>query len=88
LDGADCLKVIARYGVGVYAVDLQAAQEKGIVVTNTPGANSSSIAKLTIVLIIALLRNIPAAIQATKSGEWSHLSGATLDVFSKQRLRC
>ena len=79
LDAADYLKVIARYGVGVDAVDLQAAQEKGIVVTNTPGANSSSVAELTVGLMIALLRNIPASIQATKSGEWSRLRGLSLE---------
>jgi hypothetical protein len=41
---ADRLKVIARYGVGVDNVDLSVAREKGIVVTNTPGANSASVA--------------------------------------------
>ena len=37
LESADRLKVIARYGVGVDQVDLEAAKEKGIIVTNTPG---------------------------------------------------
>src|SRR6266478_3789775 len=40
LAGADRLKVIARYGVGVDRVDLEAAARKSIVVTNTPQANS------------------------------------------------
>ena len=44
---ADRLKVISRYGVGIDSVDLQAAQERGIVVTNTPGANAVSVAGLT-----------------------------------------
>jgi len=43
---ADRLKVIARYGVGVDNVDLQAAKEKHIIVTNTPGANSVSVAEI------------------------------------------
>jgi D-3-phosphoglycerate dehydrogenase len=76
---ADDLKVIARYGVGVDAVDLQAAKEKGIVVTNTPGANSASVAELTVGLIISMARNIPSAVEATKSGAWPRLRGISLE---------
>jgi len=76
---SDRLRVIARYGVGVDAVDLEAAREKGIVVTNTPGANSISVAELTIGLMISLARSIPFAMQATKSGDWLRLSGILLE---------
>jgi D-3-phosphoglycerate dehydrogenase len=76
---ADCLKVIARYGVGIEAIDLQAAQEKGIVVTNTPGANSASVAELTIALMLSLARSLPAALQATKTGKWPRQSGLSLE---------
>jgi D-3-phosphoglycerate dehydrogenase len=79
IEVADQLKVIARYGVGVDKVDLDAAKEKGIVVTNTPGANSVSVAELTVGLILALARNIPAAVAATKAGEWPRLSGLSLE---------
>ena len=79
LAAADRLRVIARYGVGVDAVDLEAAEEKGIVVTNTPGANSSSVAELTVGLMISLLRNIPTAAQATNSGEWPRMRGLSLE---------
>src|SRR5689334_14734874 len=54
LKNADRLKVIARYGVGVDNVDLCTAKEKGIVVTNTPGANSVSVAELALGLMLAL----------------------------------
>jgi D-3-phosphoglycerate dehydrogenase len=73
------LKVIARYGVGVDGVDLNAAKEKGIVVTNTPGANSASVAELTVGLILSLARDIPVAAQETKSGHWPRLSGISLE---------
>lgn len=78
IEAAHQLKVISRYGVGVDKVDLEAAKENGIVVTNTPGANSVSVAELTIGLIISLARMIPAASEATKIGEWPRMSGITL----------
>lgn len=78
VEAADRLKVIARYGVGVDNVDLGAARERGIVVTNTPGANSISVAELTVGLLLSLARQIPAAAQATRSGEWPRTSGLTL----------
>jgi D-3-phosphoglycerate dehydrogenase len=62
------LKVIARYGVGVDQVDLVAARDRGIVVTNTPGANSKAVAELAVGLMLALARSIPQASQDTKAG--------------------
>jgi D-3-phosphoglycerate dehydrogenase len=47
----DRLKVIARYGVGFDRVDVAASTKRGIVVTNTPGANSTAVAELTIGLM-------------------------------------
>lgn len=79
IEAADRLKVIARYGAGVDAVDLGAAKEKGIVVTNTPGANAASVAELTIGLMLSLARMIPAANAATKTGEWPRLRGVALE---------
>jgi D-3-phosphoglycerate dehydrogenase len=79
LNAADRLKVIARYGVGVDNVDLAVAREKGIVVTNTPGANSVSVAELALGLILALARQIPAAVEAVHQGQWPRYSGITLE---------
>lgn len=79
LGGADCLKVISRYGVGVDNVDLNVAQEKGITVTNTPGANSASVSELTIGLILSLARHIPGSIAATRSGSWPRFTGISLE---------
>jgi len=79
LEKADKLKVIARYGVGVDNVDLEAAKEKGIIVTNTPGANSASVAELALGLILALARQIPEAAQAIQQGKWPRLSGVSLE---------
>jgi len=79
LEKADRLKVIARYGVGVDNVDLAAAREMGITVTNTPGANSISVAELALTLILSLARQIPEAVSAVHEGKWPRLGGLTLE---------
>ena len=79
LSKADRLKVISRYGVGVDSVDLSAAREKGIIVTNTPGANSSSVAELTLGLILALARQIPEAVEAVRQGKWPRYAGISIE---------
>lgn len=79
LGAADRLKVISRYGVGVDNVDLAAAREKGIIVTNTPGANSSSVAELALGLMLALARQIPEAVEAVHQGKWPRYSGISLE---------
>jgi len=75
LAGAERLRVIARYGVGVDAIDLAAARERGIVVTNTPGANSAAVAELVIGLIFALARRIPYADRRARDGAWDRVTG-------------
>ena len=75
LERADRLKVIARYGVGVDDVDLKAARERGIVVTNTPGANSVSVAELALGLMLALARQIPEAVEAVHAGQVAAVRG-------------
>ncbi len=79
LKNADRLKVISRYGVGVDNVDLTAAREKDIVVTNTPGANSVSVAELAIGLLLALARQIPEAVDAVHQGKWPRYTGISLE---------
>lgn len=78
LNHAPALRVIARYGVGVDQVDLAAAQARGIVVTNTPGANSVAVAELAIALMLNLLRPIPTALEKTRAGGWPRMSGLSL----------
>lgn len=79
LQGADCLKVIARYGVGIDSVDLQAAREKNIAVTNTPGANSVSVAELAVGLMLMLARQLSEAVAASRRGQFPRLSGVSLE---------
>jgi D-3-phosphoglycerate dehydrogenase len=79
LSKADRLKVISRYGVGIDNVDLQAARQKGIIITNTPGANSSSVAELALGLMLALARQIPEAVEAVRQGKWPRYAGISLE---------
>lgn len=78
LEAGPRLKVIARYGVGVDAVDLAAAQDLGIIVTNTPGANSRAVAEHAMGLMLALLRQLCAGDRAVRQGDWRPRRGSEL----------
>ena len=78
LAAAGALRVIARYGVGVDKVDLVAAAARGIIVTNTPGANARSVAELTVTLLLLLARPAPRAAAETRAGGWPRLPGLSL----------
>ena len=71
LDRSHNLRLIARYGVGTDAVDLAAAQERGILVTNTPGANSDAVAEHALALLLAALRRVVAGNHGVRTGDWS-----------------
>jgi D-3-phosphoglycerate dehydrogenase len=70
IDRAAHLKLIARMGVGVDRIDLQAATERGVFVTNNPGLAADSVSELTVALLLALAKNIPWGDRAVKDGEW------------------
>lgn len=71
LDRAANLRLIARYGVGTDAVDLGAAQRHGVLVTNTPGANSDAVAEHALALLLAALRRVVAGDRGVRTGDWS-----------------
>lgn len=79
LAAAPELRVVARYGVGVNNVDLAAARERGIVVTNTPAANAHSVAELTIALLLLLARPVIPAAADTRAGGWPRMKGLSLE---------
>ena len=78
LDAAPALKVVARYGVGYEAVDIAAARERGIVVTNTPGANYDAVADHAVALMLGALRSITAGDRGVRSGDWNVIRGRQL----------
>ena len=64
------LKLIASFGVGVDHIDLAAAHEKGITVTNTPGVLTEDTADVVMSLILAVPRRIAEGDVRARSGEW------------------
>jgi D-3-phosphoglycerate dehydrogenase len=71
LDAAPGLQIVARYGVGVDAVDLAAAAARGVVVTNTPGANTGAVADHALALMLAALRDVAPGDRAVRAGRWA-----------------
>ncbi len=93
LQHATKLRVIGRAGVGVDNIDTEAATRRGIVVMNTPGANAVAVAELTIGLMIALARKVPAANSSMHAGRWekkslqgTELRGKTLGILGLGRI--
>jgi len=64
------LKVIARYGVGVDIVDIEAAKEKGIICTNVVDYCTDEVADHNISMVLMLARRIPMFIEETKKSKW------------------
>jgi len=77
---ASRLRIIARAGVGVDNVDVDAASARGILVVNAAGASSISVAEHACALMLALARAVPAADKAMKAGKWEkkHLLGTEI----------
>jgi D-3-phosphoglycerate dehydrogenase len=70
IESASVLRHIARGGVGVDSIDLQAATERGIFVTNNPGLTADSVSEFTVALLLGLAKNIPRCDRAVKEGQW------------------
>jgi D-3-phosphoglycerate dehydrogenase len=81
IETAPRLRIISRHGVGVDAVDIEAATERGIVVTNTGAANAAAVAEYTFALLLALARKTAQADNSMRAGLWQRdtLVGAELD---------
>ena len=71
INNAANLSVIGRAGVGVDNIDISAATRRGIVVMNTPDANTISAAEHTMALILALSRNVSYGHEGISKGEWN-----------------
>jgi len=83
IQAGDKLQVIARAGVGVDNIDVDAATRRGIVVVNAPTGNIISAAEHTIALMLALARHIPQASAVLKSGIWQRNNFLGTEVRNK-----
>jgi D-3-phosphoglycerate dehydrogenase len=87
------LKVVARAGIGVDNVDVEAATRRGVMVVNAPQSNVVSAAEHTLALLLAQARNVPQANDDLKHGRWERskwqgveLQGKTLGVLGLGRV--
>lgn len=96
LEKAKHLKVISNLAVGYNNIDIKAAKEKKITVTNTPGVLTETTADLTFALLISTARRIVEATDYLKKGEWRSWSpmqltgqdifGATIGIIGMGRI--
>jgi D-3-phosphoglycerate dehydrogenase len=70
MESSPRLVIVARHGVGYDSVDIKAATDLGIVVTNTPGVNSDAVAEFTYGLLLAFIRQIPHSWEVMRGGGW------------------
>jgi D-3-phosphoglycerate dehydrogenase len=70
IESAPRLRHIARQGVGVDIVDVRAATDRGIFVTNVPDVTSDSVAEFAMTLLLALAKNIIRCNSAVREGRW------------------
>lgn len=85
MDEAPGLKVIAKHGVGIDTIDVQAATQRGIAVKPATGANAAAVAEHTWALILACAKSVPYLNSRMQAGHWDkpthkslELSGRTL----------
>ena len=93
LQAGAALRVVARAGVGVDAIDVNAATRAGIVVVNTPGANTLAATEQTFALLLATMRHTVEAVSSIRAGSWqrspfigNELYGKTLGIIGLGRI--
>ena len=87
IDAGKKLRVVGRAGIGVDTIDVEAATRRGIIVMNTPQANTIATCEHTMAMMLALARNIPQSDASMHRLEWTRgkfmgtqLSGKTLEI--------
>jgi D-3-phosphoglycerate dehydrogenase len=87
------LRVVGRAGIGVDTIDVDAATHRGVIVMNTPQANTIATCEHTMAMMLALARNVAQADASLRRGEWTRskfmgeqLMGKTLGVIGLGRI--
>lgn len=83
LQAATKLRVVARAGVGVDNIDVEAATARGVIVVNSPTGNVAAAAEHTIALLLALARHVPAADSSLKAGKWERSKFVGVELRNK-----
>src|SRR5499427_3601900 len=83
LERAERLRVVARAGIGLDNVDVDAATRRGVMVVNAPQSNIVSAAEHTIALLLAQARNIPQADRDLRDGSWNRSRWEGVELYGK-----
>jgi D-3-phosphoglycerate dehydrogenase len=83
LEAAPRLRVVGRAGVGIDNIDVDAATARGVLVMNTPGGNSVSVAEHTLALMLAVARRIPQLSASIRAGRWEKSGGEGVELRGK-----
>jgi len=75
------LKVLSKYGIGLDKIDVAAAKELGVTVTNCPGVNHTTVAEHVFALLLSFVKNIPEEVAHTRNGSWTRITGN--EIFGK-----
>jgi len=78
LDRLPQLRAISKWGIGLDGIDLAAAAERGVTVTNTPGMFNDEVAEIALGYLIASVRGIVSTDRAVRRGEWRNPVGRSL----------
>ncbi|GFS09072.1 glyoxylate reductase/hydroxypyruvate reductase [Elysia marginata] len=90
------LKIVATMSVGYEHIDLHECATRNILVANTPGVSTDSVAELTVALLLLTSRRIAEGVEAVRNGEWgdwkphwlcgTELTGSTLGIYGLGRI--
>jgi D-3-phosphoglycerate dehydrogenase len=83
LDHAPRLHVVARAGVGLDNVDVEAATRAGVMVVNAPTSNIVSAAEHAVALLLSVARNVPQAMASLRSGQWKRAAFTGVELQDK-----
>jgi len=83
LAAAPKLRVVARAGVGLDNVDVEAATKAGVMVVNAPSSNIVSAAEHAVALLLSVARNVPQAAASLKAGQWKRSAFTGVELQDK-----